>query len=216
MVKARFRTVARWPRYLLSFSLSEVPAGNNAPASRPKHLKGSVHGTLRVGTTTPSGGALGSHQIWFGDNANRGVLSVIQRSSGSSRARFAGTVAGGPIHDPGVTLGTINGTLVLIGGRPAGKHGVADSTSLDVGLNVASALAYESFIGDSTRTTVPSGRRKHGEVFVNGGTTTFFMEEGSNADGSGSTTALSATAIDAILANDDSELPAAHGGKRTP
>jgi hypothetical protein len=105
-----------------------------------------------------------------------------------------------------VTLGTISGSLLLKGGRIGAKRGAADSTAVDVGLDAASALAFESFIRDSAQRPVLSRPGSHGKAVVTSGRMTFVMEQGSGAVGSdSSSTTLNAAAIDAILSDDDNE-----------
>jgi hypothetical protein len=226
IVEARFRTVARWPHYSLSFALRDVLVRDGAPTAAPhkaKHLKGFAQGTLRVGITTHAGAgsspssvpALRNHVTWFVDDANRGVLTVIQRSSSGGRAGFGGILSNGPITAPGVMLGAINGDLQLKGGGIRAKGGLVNSTPADVGADVASALVFESFIRDSTRGSTLSVPRNQKGLVVTGGSITFVMDEGSSANGNDSsiTGLLSAAAVDAILAEGDGEPPSA---QKTP
>jgi hypothetical protein len=229
LVEARFRTVARWPHYSLSFALGDVVDRDNAHTAAPhkaRHLKGFAQGTLKVGTTTQVGSgsspssapALRKRVTWFVDDANRGVLTVIQRSSSGGRARFGGILSNGPITAPSVTLGTINGGLLLKGGRISAKDGLVNSTSVDVGVDVASALVFESFIRDSTGGTALSVPGNHKGVVVTKGRITFVMDHGSSANGDASsiTGILSAAAVDALLDDGAGESPSAPGAPGGP
>jgi hypothetical protein len=154
---------------------------------------------------------------WFVGDANRGVLTVIQRGSSGTRARFGGILSNGPITAPGVTLGTINGGLLLKGGRIRANGGLVNSTRFDVGADVASALVFESFIHDSTRGAALTDPANHKGVVVTKGRITFVMDQGSSASGdvSSITGILSAAAVDAILEDGAGELapaPGAPGG----
>src|SRR5262249_15927752 len=149
------------------------------PVARRNHAG---HKTLR----TPSRDAPRTHMTWFADGTNRGVFSVIHRGSSGSRARFGGTISNAPTTPPPLTPPTITGGLLLNGARIRAKGGVGNSTPLNVGVDVASALVFESFIRDSTRGTEPTVGGIHKGVVVIREKITFVMDQGSGAIGNGS------------------------------
>jgi hypothetical protein len=184
-----------------------------------------AQGNLSVTTVTAQGTGITGQLISRGNlysqiNANGGIsgviaaqgdLGVIRQNSSGTLVRLGGILTNNPVSSQIITLGTINGDLLLHGGlkggRIAARRGIVGNTVIDGGLDPASALVSGGVIGNPALGTALTVNGTNYGIIAAKGAITFAKRAPSGYvfNNASTTDPISAAAVDAIFADSNGQ-----------